>query len=310
MTETATARGHWHDAKCCVGFHYDLHVTNNDTDIGAHCDPEELARMLELAGATYVQTDSKGHPGLTSWFSKTPAASVGPGVVNDWVLAWCKATKELGLPLHCHYSGIWDVSAGSKHPEWCIVGPNGTPVNTGGCFGMKSPSGDKMCPRGPYVDELMIPQMMELIDHYGVDGFWVDGDLWGMQPCYCSRCRAAFKAKTGIAEPPEADSDPHWPQWWNFTRESFEQYVTRYCDAVHRHKPGVLVCSNWLQTFQNPGEPKVPTDWISGDNASTWALDNCRLEAPIHFDPRQTVGSHAVGLLRGAQRSWPSSTGR
>ena len=53
----------------------------------------------------------------------------------------------------------------------------------------------------------------------------------------------------------------------------------RYCDAVHRHKPGVLVCSNWLQTLHDPGEPKVPTDWISGDNTAVWGLDNCRCEA-------------------------------
>jgi hypothetical protein len=75
------------------------------------------------------------------------------------------------------------------------------------------------------------------------------------------------------------EDDPAWPRWWNFTRESFYAVVTRYCDAVHAHKPGVLVCSNWLQTFKNPGEPAVPTDWISGDNAWVWGLDGSRCEA-------------------------------
>ena len=35
----------------------------------------------------------------------------------------------------------------------------------------------------------------------------------------------------------------------------------------------MLVCSNWLQTFAHPGEPKVPTDWISGDNSWVNGLD-------------------------------------
>ena len=48
---------------------------------------------------------------------------------------------------------------------------------------------------------------------------------------------------------------------------------------MHRHKPGVLVCSNWLETLHDPGEPKAPTDWISGDNTPVWGLDNCRCEA-------------------------------
>jgi hypothetical protein len=253
-------------------------VIDRDTDIGAQCDPKELAAMLRLAGAEFVQTDSKGHPGLTSWFSKTPDASVGRGVRKDWVLAWRRATKELGLPLHCHYSGIWDISAGAKHPEWCIVGSDGKPL-VNGIAGMTSAGGERMCPRSPYVDQLMIPQLLELIDRYGIDGFWVDGDIWSMTPCYCRRCRAAFKAKTGIAEPPKGPGEPHWAQWCDFARQGFEQYVTRYCDAVHRHKPGVLVCSNWLQTLRNPGEPKVPTDWISGDNTPLWGLDNSRCQA-------------------------------
>jgi hypothetical protein len=277
-TAAGVYRGKWHDPKCYVGFHYDLHVIQSDADIGSQCDPKELAAMLRLAGPDYVQTDSKGHPGLTSWFSKTPGASVGRGVVKDWVLAWRQATKELGVPLHCHYSGVWDISAGSKHPEWCIVGPNGKPIASG-FAGMTSVGGERMCPRSPYVDELMIPQLLELIDRYGVDGFWIDGDIWAMTPCYCGRCRAAFKAKTGIAEPPKAPGEPHWAQWSAFTREGFEQYVTRYCDSIHRHRPGVLVCSNWLQTFRNPGEPKVPTDWISGDNTPLWGVDNSRCQA-------------------------------
>ncbi len=234
--------------------------------------------MLRLTGADFVQTDSKGHPGLTSWFSKTPNASVGPGVVQDALLGWRAATRKLGLPLHAHYSGIFDVAAGSKHPDWCIRAANGQPIGSG-FMGMTSPNGDKMCPRSGYADELMIPQLLELVDRYGVDGFWIDGDLWAMEPCYCNRCREAFRRKTGIAEPPKEPADPRWPAWWDFTRQSFEEYVTRYCDAIHRHKPGVLVCSNWLQTLHDPGEPRVPTDWISGDNTPVWGLDNCRCEA-------------------------------
>ena len=41
----------------------------------------------------------------------------------------------------------------------------------------------------------------------------------------------------------------------------------------------MLVCSNWLQTFKNPGAPTVPTDWISGDNTPVWGVDSSRCEA-------------------------------
>jgi hypothetical protein len=81
QTIAGCPQGRWYGNNPCVGFHYDLHVVSGDTDIGARCDPKALVEMFKLAGCEYVQTDSKGHPGYTSWFSKTPDASVGPGVV-------------------------------------------------------------------------------------------------------------------------------------------------------------------------------------------------------------------------------------
>jgi len=268
--------GKWHGRRFSFGLHYDLHAGPNDTELGSRCGEADLVPMLELLAPDFVQTDCKGHPGYTSWFSQVPDASVSPGVVKDAMEQWRAATRQLGMPLHCHYSGIWDKAAGQKHPEWCVQPPPGqTPAEPPA----GKPAGEKMCPRSDYLEKLLIPQMLELIDRYGVDGFWVDGDLWGVEPCYCERCRTAFTARTGLAAPPTDEKDPNWPAWWNFTRESFEAYVTRYCDAVHAHKPGVLVCSNWLQTFKHPGEPAVPTDWISGDNSWVWGLDGSRCEA-------------------------------
>lgn len=271
--------GQWHGDEYYFGLHYDFHAGATDTDIGTRCGLDELVPMLKLAAPDFVQTDCKGHSGMTSWFSQVPAATVSPGVVKDAMAGWRAATRKLGMPLHCHYSGVWDQAAGAKHPEWCVVTVDGKPA--GAPFGQNAgaPTNEKMCPRGPYLDELMIPQMIELIDRYGVEGFWVDGDLWAVEPCYCARCKAAWRDQTGLAEPPIKEDDPEWPRWWRFTRDSFYAYVTRYCSAVHRHKPGVLVCSNWLQTFKNPGAPVVPTDWISGDNAHVWGLDDSRREA-------------------------------
>jgi len=271
--------GRWHGDTHYFGLHYDLHASEKDTELGTRCAEDELLPMLKMMAPDFVQTDCKGHPGYTSWFSKVANASVPPRLTQDALMQWREATRKLGLPLHCHYSGIWDKAAGAKHPEWCVVSSDGQLA--GAPFGQNAgaPTGEKMCPRGPYLDDLMIPQLIELIDRYEVDGFWIDGDLWAVEPCYCPKCRAAWTAATGLTEPPAKEDDHDWPRWWNFTRESFYAFVTRYCDAVHVHKPGVLVCSNWLQTFKNPGAPVVPTDWISGDNAWVWGLDGSRCEA-------------------------------
>ena len=276
----AIYEGRWHGKKQYFGLHYDLHANVNDTELGVRAGPKYLVPLLETIGADFVQTDCKGHAGYTSWYSKIPNASVSPGVRKDALKGWRAATQQLGLPLHCHYSGIWDAAAGARHPEWGAIDAQGQPA--GASFGSgKDEAGppQRMCPRSGYLDELLIPQMLELIDRYGVDGFWVDGDIWAVDPCYCQRCTSAFKEASGIAHPPTDEADQNWAAWWWFTMEGFEHYVTRYCDAIHRRRPGVLLCSNWLQTFQHPGEPRVPTDWISGDNTPTFGLDKCRCEA-------------------------------
>ena len=271
--------GQWHGDKYYFGLHYDLHAGAGDTELGTRSEPAYLEKVFRKLGVDFVQTDCKGHPGMTSWLSQTPEASVSPGVKKDMMAQWRKASKKLGLPLHCHYSGIWDAAFGAKHPEWCVQRPDGT--NAGAPFGQNAgaQTAETMCPRSPYVDTLIIPQFLELIDRYGVDGFWVDGDVWAVQPCYCAACMAAWKAETGLEKAPEEVSDPQWSRWMQFARKGFEGFVRKYCDAVHRHKKGVLVCSNWLQTFANPGEPSVPTDWISGDNSWVWGLDGSRCEA-------------------------------
>lgn len=269
----------WHGKSRYLGLHYDLHGNKTDTVLGTKAHPKLLVPMLKLMGPDWVQTDCKGHPGYTSWFSKVPDASMPPGLTHDALEQWRAATRALGLPLHCQYSGLWDSAAGEKHPDWAVKAPGGGAAGAPFGDGKGIATNDVMCPRGPYVDTLMIPQLLELIDRYGVDGFWVDGEIWGAKPCWCDRCTAAWRAETGKDRPPVSPEDREWPAWMDFTRRSFEAYVTRYCEAVHRHRPGVLVCSNWLQTFKNPGRPSVPTDWISGDNSWVFGLDQSRCEA-------------------------------
>jgi hypothetical protein len=275
----ATYKGKWYGRDRYFGLHYDLHANERDTELGRRASPADLMPMLRLAGCQFVQTDCKGHAGYTSWPSRTPGASVSPGVVKDALKGWREATRRLGMPLHCHYSGIWDAAAGKKHPDWCVVGKDGRGVGGSRWVENWQPTDERMCPRGPYLEEFMLPQMLELIDRYGVDGFWVDGEIWAVEPCYCARCRKAFTEATGIAEPPTATDDPNWVAWTNFTRQGFERYVTRYCEAIRAHRPGVLVCSNYLQTIRDPGEPRVPTDWISGDNSEVFGLDSGRTQA-------------------------------
>jgi hypothetical protein len=262
-----------------LGLHYDLHVRPSDVGVGAQANATELVRQLRRAGIGFVQADCKGSDGLVSYHSRLPQSAIGSGLDRDLLAVWCAAARQLNIPIHCHYTAITDPAAAQSHPEWRVAAAAASPADAVQVQNQASTPSGKMCLRGGYVDGLMIPQLLELIDRYDVNGFWVDADMWAIEPCYCQRCCAAFAAQTGIVKPPTDPQQPEWAQWIAFTRASFETYVSHYVNAVHRHRPGVRVCSNWMQTFNHPGEPTTPTDWISGDCAASGGLDNTRCEA-------------------------------
>jgi hypothetical protein len=224
------------------GLHYDLHAGRDDTELGLRRRPRSSCRCLSLAAPDFVQTDCKGHPGYTSWFSRTPEASVPPALQADALAGWREATRRMG----CRSTATTAASGTRPRARSTRVDPDGRGRHAyrapfGATKGEATP--ERMCPRSDYLDKLMIPQMLELIDRYGVDGFWVDGDLWASQPCYCERCRAAFTEQTGIAEPPTNPGDPDWPAWIAFALDSFYAYVNRYAERRSRSqagRPGLL----------------------------------------------------------------------
>ncbi len=253
----------WHD-DVFFGLHFDIHANEDDRDLGKYADRAELVEQFRKIGPDFVQCDCKGHPGFASYPSK--AGIPAPGIVKDALREWREATREMGIPLVMHYSGVWDAAALAEHPDWALVQADGKPSET------------LTCPLSGYTEEYMIPQLQEIIREYDVDGFWVDGENWASAPCYCGRCTAAFREKTGYAEIPHSAEDPHWDEWLRFSRENFERHVTLYTDAIHACKPECTSCSNWMYTVREPDEITVPIDYISGDFSWIWSAGRALLE--------------------------------
>lgn len=255
--------GNWHE-DAYFGIHYDLHATVDDTELGAELTEEHLIERWSAIQPDWVQCDCKGHPGYTSWPTKVGSAS--PGIVKDSLAIHRSATRKLGIKLGMHYSGIYDELAIELHPEWANIHSDGEADN------------ESICLLSGYVENLMIPQMLEVIHKYDVDGFWVDGDNFSAIPCWCERCRAAFSAQTGIRNIPSDCKSAHWERWLSFHRDLFVEYVKKYADAIHEAKPTCLVCSNWMYTVRQPDPIRYPIDYISGDFTPWWGGDRAAME--------------------------------
>jgi hypothetical protein len=233
------------------GIHYDLQPDSNDARWLSEVSAENLRAEWKKVKPDWIQCDCKGSAGLSSYFTK--AGNPTPAMKKDPLRIHRDVTRELGLPLLVHFCGIWDLAASVANRDWTRRDASGQ-AETG-----------KMCVRSAYVHERMIPQMVEVAVDYDVDGFWVDGDVWTMQPCYCRRCRDAFEVDTGISDPPLVATDANWPAWLAFHRRSYQAYAKAYTDAVHQHKPDCLVCINWHYSVSIPDPISLEVDFLSGD---------------------------------------------
>lgn len=254
----------WHEDSF-FGIHFDLHPNANDTELGKEVDAEQIRQFLLTVKPDFVQYDCKGHPGYTGY--PTKVGSPSPGVVNDALRVWRDVTREMKIPLSIHYSGVWDTRAIELNPDWGRKKSDGSldPNNT--------------CRTSDYDTKLMIPQLLEVVQEYDIDGMWIDGENWASYPCWCDRCKQKFTETTGIKEIPMKRDDPHWEEWTAFHRDLFTKHVQQVVEAVHKVKPTCMVCSNWLYTMRQPEPIIAQVDYLSGDFTPSFGAQEACFEA-------------------------------
>lgn len=129
------------------GIHFDFHALPGQT-VASDFRPDVVAKMLDEVKPDFVQCDTKGHAGLCSFPSKISANA--DAMNADPVRMWRDLTRERGIPIYAHHSGIYDMRAVADHPEWAQVFEDGR-VST-----------DHASVFSPYADEYLIPTLKEL----------------------------------------------------------------------------------------------------------------------------------------------------
>lgn len=247
------------------GLHFDFHAGEDCTEIGKTTTREMVERIIDAARPDYIQVDSKGHRGLTSY--PTRVGNRAPGFVGDPLKIWRQVTAERGVALYAHHSGVWDSEAILRHPDWAVINADGkTNSNATSFF-------------GPYVEQLLIPQLREMAGDYGLDGAWVDGECWASQPDFGAGALKAFAAATGIQDVPRKAGEPHWREFLEFNRNAFREYLRRYLAAVRSTHPKFQLCSNWAFSDHMPEPVCADVDWISGDFSPEDAVNSARFSA-------------------------------
>ena len=262
LSGIANAQERLKRADSFFGIHFDFHAGPDCTEVGKNTTPEMINTIIDLVQPDYLQCDCKGHAGYTSY--PTKAGNQVPGYVGDPLRVWRDVTAARGVGLYMHYSGVWDSRAIELHPDWAAIDGAGNPnKNMTSVF-------------GPYVDELLIPQLKELAGEYQVDGIWVDGECWATMPDYGERAQKLFRETTGIETIPRGPGDAHWFEWMQFHREAFRSYMRHYVAAVRSQYPAFQVCGNWAFTDHMPEPVSVAVDFLSGDYSPNDSVNSAR----------------------------------
>jgi hypothetical protein len=246
------------------GVHFDFHANPDTRGIGKTLKAEDVGDMLDKVKPDYIQVDTKGHPGISSY--PTTVGVAAPDIVQDPLKIFREETAKRNIGLFSHFSGVLDAQAVKDHPDWGRINANG-----------KADAGATSI-FGQYADDYFIPQIKELSSKYHINGIWVDGECWALQNDYSPAAIAAYKKYSDKDQVPHSGRDADWAAYKQFTRYSFHQYLIHYINAVHKFNPKLIVTSNWSFSSFMPGKVDAPVDYLSGDFVSD-AVPDVEFEA-------------------------------
>lgn len=248
---------------CAFGIHFDFHAMPEDT-VPEIWKPQYYAKMLDAVKPDFVQCDTKGHEGLSSY---PTAVGTQANIKIDILAMMREETAKRDIALYGHHSGIYDRKAVADHPDWAVVDADG------------SVSCDYISVFSPFADELLLPQLRELAGIYKLDGAWIDGECWATQVDYSKHAVNAYKKEFG-KEPPGPEDDD-FETYREFCRSGFKKYVKYYIDTIKKEFPGFEITSNWIFSAMMPESMDFEVDFLSGDYDPVNSVESARFQGRV-----------------------------
>ena len=216
---------------CFFGLHFDFHATPDTKGIGSKTDAEKIGEYLDAVQPDFVQFDSKGHRGYASFMSESYSDNIAPGLEVDLLKVMREETEKRGIALYAHYSSTFDIKVAREHPDWAVHDKNG---NVTELINVND---------SPYYETIMLPQLQEMAQRYGLNGVWMDGEAGFIKLDYSPKVMEKFKEETGfdtVGEEPDSPSRIAFIRWH---RKRFDEYMERYLHDLHASCPGFEIGS-------------------------------------------------------------------
>lgn len=258
-------KNNWYNLTVC-SISFDHYLNGPLVPLGSALNEDDAVRMVKRLGVDMVQAWSQHADGKAVY--PTKYSEFHPS--RDLLDFWSKVSRRAGVRFSIYYSSLVNRIAAERHPEWTQRNKDGVQY-TRWNFG-------QMCTNSPFIDEILLPQIGEMMEAYHPDGFWFDGDSWAVHPCWCDHSERAYYSQTGNKFL-RAGSEQDWLLVSQFARESFEKYHRRVVDLIRKKNPAAQFCSNWAYSLRQPDKVPDHIGWLGGDVLPSGGLWQISLES-------------------------------
>ena len=220
--------------------HMDFHMPEFPADAITNFNAKEFADHLERGKVNMVALFSKCHFGNS--FYNTRVGHKHSGLPQDFLMEAATECRRRGMFVYAYYSLCTDIKAYREHENWRWLGRDGNPSGINGPWG-------RLCLNSPYKDELVVPQLTEVIRDYPVNALWLDIPLpSNLDGCFCPYCRAKHQTLYGRALDGSASVDDAIS--WNF--KAMVDLIRELKHIIKLHGKDILICSNQSGHLDSP----------------------------------------------------------
>jgi hypothetical protein len=236
--------------------HLDFHIPEFPRDALANFDADRFVDHLQRGRVAQVTLFAKDHFGNS--FYHTEVGHRHAALSDDILMEVARRCHDRGIRTLAYYSLCWENRAWDENPDWRYRDAEGVDRREPGQFG-------HVCMNTGYKDELVMPQLREIVERYPVDGLWLDIPSPGGTPrpgqlCHCSACRNKWRQRFGHERLEELSPR----EQLRLDMATIEDYLLETRVLLDDHQP------DWALVLNCVGKPVINRRIKQLCDAGTW----------------------------------------
>lgn len=170
--------------------HMDFHTPEFPKQALKNLDAKQMIEALVYGKVNMVALFAKCHFGNAYYPTKVGHVHEALGD-KDFLGEAISLCHEHNIAPLAYYSLGVDIHAYKEHPNWRVHKSPGEELKSEGIWTF-------VCINSPYKEELVIPQLEEVVEAYDVEALWIDIPFQGAKyECFCPHCQKKYEKMYG-----------------------------------------------------------------------------------------------------------------